>query len=148
MRLPAPSSGAQAGASIIQERVAAPLKRKKGISWQEFERKRQQVMSEHVGFERNEQGLLSALDKIKQLEGDYCEIKAGNYHELMRTIAAGHLLTVSKIITWGALERKESRFGHGHNRTDFPGSREEFNGSILLKKEKDSYRKRFIPSQK
>jgi adenylylsulfate reductase subunit A len=146
-RLPEPTTPSLAYLETIKERIAAPLNRTKGISWQKFEQKRQDVMSGHVGFERNEKGLLTALKKIEDLEDDYSQIKAENYHELMRTIAAGHLLEVSKIVINGALERKESRFGHGHYRSDYPESRKEFHGSILLKKEKKSYLKRFIPAQ-
>ena len=104
-------------------------------------------MTGKVGFERSEAGLKGALEELGALEADFGRIRANNFHELMRTMAAGHLLEVSRIVAWGALERKESRFGHGHHRTDYPETREEFNGSILLKKDGAAYRKRFVHSR-
>jgi len=131
----------------LREKLLSPLKLTKGIPWQDFERKRQQIMTHYVGFERHEQGLLKAMDELGSLETVYKEIKANNFHELMRTTAAGHLLDVSKLVVWGALERKESRFGHGHHRTDYPETEEAYHGSILLKKSDDTYKKRFVPAQ-
>ena len=132
----------------LREKIYRPLSVGNGISWQEFERKRQAVMTGKVGFERNEAGLTSALEELESLEEDFRRIRANNYHELMRTAAAGHLLQVSKIVAWGALERKESRFGHGHHRTDYPETLAAFNGSILLKKAGSAYSSRFIPAHR
>lgn len=132
----------------LREKIYGPLNVGNGIAWQEFERKRQRIMTGKVGFERNEAGMTTALEELESLEGDFGKIRANNFHELMRTAAAGHLLQVSKIVTWGALERKESRFGHGHHRTDCPETLEAFNGSLLLKKAGSGYSKRFVPAHK
>lgn len=132
----------------LREKIYRPLNVEKGISWQEFERKRQKIMTGKVGFERNEADLTSALEELESLEADFRKIRANNFHELMRTAAASHLLQVSRIVTWGALERKESRFGHGHHRTDYPETLAAFNGSILLKKAGSTYSKRFVHAYK
>ena len=105
-------------------------------------------MTGKVGFERNEPNLKSALEELASIEADFRRVKAGNFHELMRTAAARHLLQVSRIVAWSALERKESRFGHGHHRTDYPDTLDAFNGSILLKKAGSAYHSRFIPASR
>ena len=146
-RISAPPPAAEDQVKAIREKIYSPMNVEKGISWQEFERRRQKVMTGKVGFERSEAGLKGALEELGALEADYGRIRANNFHELMRTMAAGHFLEVSRIVAWGALERNESRFGHGHHRTDYPETREEFNGSILLKKDGAAYGKRFVHSR-
>lgn len=126
-----------------EQEIYAPLKRKKGIPWQEFELKRQKTMSRYVGIGRTEQGMLTAAEELKKLDQTLQEIKVNNLHELMRANEARHLLEASKLVTRSALERKESRFGHGHWRGDYPETREEWHGSVIVRKAGDGFKVRF-----
>lgn len=65
------------------------------------------VMTANVGLERNEQGLVSALDTILKME------RAGGNDPDLRNMTAACLL-----IAGSALRRKESR--GGHYRSDYP----------------------------
>ena len=101
-------------------RIVAPLKRTKGLHYQEIEDVLRQIMAENVGSFRTKASLETAQDKIKALAPYLEEIKANNFHELMRSIETTSLIKVGEIMTHAALFRKESRFIPYHYREDFP----------------------------
>jgi succinate dehydrogenase / fumarate reductase flavoprotein subunit len=88
----------------------------------------QDVMQELVGIVRQEQEMLRALDRIRELKAASELVSVdGNreYNSGWHTALDLHnLLTVSEIITRAALERKESR--GAHFRDDFPAKDEQF----------------------
>jgi adenylylsulfate reductase subunit A len=94
-----------------KRRVYAPLKNQKGINYLELEEKIRNIMSDYVGFERTESSMKKALDLLDDLAPLIQELKATNYHELMRALEAQNVYTVAKLVTVASLERKETRWG-------------------------------------
>ncbi|HLG29033.1 MAG TPA: FAD-binding protein, partial [Candidatus Brocadiales bacterium] len=81
------------------------------------------VMADKVGIFREASGLKEALDKVKNLQERYKEIKLdfngkGFNYDLMWAIELSGSLDVAIAIVVGALARKESR--GSHYRTDYP----------------------------
>ncbi len=81
------------------------------------------VMAQKVGIFRDADGLREALNKIKELQDRYKNIRLMNKgrkfnYELMWTIELKGSLDVAEAIVAGALARQESR--GSHYRTDFP----------------------------
>lgn len=101
-------------------RILSPLKRKKGLHYQEVEDVLRQIMAENVGPYRTRASLETAQTKINALAPYLEEIKANNFHELMRGIETASLIKVGEIMAHAALFRKESRFIPYHYREDYP----------------------------
>ena len=82
----------------------------------------QDAMQELVGIVRQQQEMLQALDRIRNLKAASERVSVdGNreYNTAWHTaLDLHHLLTVSEIVTRAALERKESR--GAHFRDDYP----------------------------
>lgn len=129
-----------------KERVFAPLGSKEGLTYPELENMIRKVMSEYVGVERNETGLRVALQKIARIKGYAGSLKAGNLHELMRTVEALNLLQVAEITTHAALFRKESRNKPYHYRLDYPEQDDEkWCGQVVVQKDGDAVKVSFLP---
>ena len=129
-----------------RERVLAPLRRRKGVRWQDYEGELREIMSEHVGRVRTAPGIESGIKKLEALSERAGELAASNLHELMRCLEAQDLVLGSRLIARAALERKESRFGIYHFRQDYP-QKDDNNwfGQILLERDGDSIRSSFKP---
>ena len=83
----------------------------------------QEVMMDKVSVFRQQEGLLEALEKIRELKGRYKQISLqdkGNCfnRDLLDGFELGHMLDLAEVITMGALQRQESR--GAHSREDFP----------------------------
>lgn len=128
--------------------VYAPVKRKTGAHYKRYEDRLRQIMSDYAGYQKTERGLKTGLERLEELETKVDEIKAENYHELMRVSEFKDLLLIGKLVSTAALNRKESRMGLAHIRGDFPDQDDQhFNGSILLSKMKnDGIRVTFKPA--
>ena len=81
------------------------------------------VMFDDVGIYRNEKGMQTALEKVKELQARYkevCVTDTGRIFntELLNAWELGNMLEVAEVIAGSALNRKESR--GGHSREDYP----------------------------
>lgn len=85
------------------------------------------LLSNCAGVVRNHDGLNKLLSGLRDIENEY-SFEENEYH----SIRLKTLLSVSKLIALGAVERKESR--GCHIREDFPETREEFNIDIVHKR--------------
>jgi len=123
-------------------------RRRHGPAWWTVEKKMRQIMTDFVGFERNEMGLRTAIEQLEKLAADAEALSAGNRHEWVRCLEATDLLAISKLVARGALERRESRFGTSHYRNDYPKpDQEHFRGSIILEREGNGIRASFQPAK-
>jgi succinate dehydrogenase / fumarate reductase flavoprotein subunit len=88
----------------------------------------QDVMQELVGIVRQEQEMLQALERIRELKAASERVSVDGNREYNTgwhtALDLRNLLTVSEIVTRAALERKESR--GAHFRDDFPVKDEKF----------------------
>jgi len=121
-----------------RERVFAPLGKKIGVPYWEFEDIVRIITTDHFGPVKTENSLKSALVKLNRLDDAHGDLKADNLHELMRVHEAMNIQQVAKITATAALERKETRFPPYHYRTDFPETDDEnYCGLIVVKKGPD-----------
>ena len=89
----------------------------------------QPTMAEDVGPFRNEEGLVRALDRIKDMTGAIGTVPFGTgaAFDMQRLdwFDLCNMLTVAHVVTQAALNRTESR--GAHQREDFPGMLQEWN---------------------
>jgi succinate dehydrogenase / fumarate reductase flavoprotein subunit len=81
------------------------------------------VMFDLVGIYRNEKDMQTAIDKIRELQRRYQQVKVTDTGKIFNTdlINAwelGNMLELAEVIAVSALNRKESR--GGHSREDYP----------------------------
>jgi succinate dehydrogenase / fumarate reductase flavoprotein subunit len=95
----------------------------------------QTLMTEKVGIFRNGEGLMEAIEELRQLKerAAHISVSTGNLtmnQELVHRWELDNLLIVSMLIAQGALHREESR--GGHYREDFPARDDKFNHHTLV----------------
>ncbi|OGA57626.1 MAG: hypothetical protein A3G81_03880 [Betaproteobacteria bacterium RIFCSPLOWO2_12_FULL_65_14] len=121
-----------------QARVFAPLERKSGTSYREFEHIVRIISTDHFGPTKSKMSLEGALEKLDRLDAVRSELKADNLHELMRTHESLNIHQVAKISATAALARKESRFQPFHYRADFPETDDEnYCGLTVIRKRRN-----------
>ena len=127
-----------------RKRVFAPLTRKSGMSYGEFETIVRIISTDHLVM-KTEMGLTAGIAKLDHLDFYREQLQATNLHELMRCHEAMNIHSVAKILAHAALARKETRFGPYHHRADFPETRDEYCGLIVVRKNGDGVATRFEP---
>jgi adenylylsulfate reductase, subunit A len=124
-----------------RERVLAPLQDRQryyDLPPKVFEDRIRQLMATYVGLARNEDGLKLGVRKLEDLKEWVPSLKARSFHELLRANEAVNLLDSCRLIARAALERKETRLGLYHNRTDFPEKDDvNFKKHVILKRAGD-----------
>lgn len=116
----------------LRKKAFAPMRTSGTISYRKVEDTLRKMLWQNAGPARNERSLQVALEKLEELSQCFKEIRAKNYHELMRVHETHQILEVAKMMCTAALERKETRFGVYHHRTDYPEVDEEYEGQIVL----------------
>jgi succinate dehydrogenase / fumarate reductase flavoprotein subunit len=86
-------------------------------------REMQEVMFDHVGVFRTDEGMRQAVEKVRELKKRFKRVHVddqGNAYntDLMEAWEVGCLLDIAEVTAVAALERKESRGAHA--REDFP----------------------------
>jgi succinate dehydrogenase / fumarate reductase flavoprotein subunit len=81
------------------------------------------VMFDLVGIYRNEKDMQTAIDKVRELQQRYKQVKITDTGlifntELINAWELGNMLELAEVIAVSALNRKESR--GGHSREDYP----------------------------
>jgi len=80
-------------------------------------------MFSEVGIYRNEKDMASALEKVRELQKRFKDVKVSDTGkifntELLNAWELGNLLDIAETVAASALNRKESR--GGHSREDYP----------------------------
>ncbi len=129
-----------------EARTMAPMKRKRGLHYQEVEDVLRRIMAENVGPSRTKMSLETAQKKIKAFAPYLDEIKANNVHERMRSFETESLMKVGEIMTHAAMFREESRFIPYHYREDYPETdNKNWCGQILIKQKDGTITTEFKP---
>ena len=63
---------------------------------------------------------------------DLPDIKAVDYHDLLKVFEIGCILTVGEMMAGGSLFREESRWGYQHWRLDIPNKKPEWEGQWVI----------------
>ncbi|MEI9477338.1 MAG: FAD-binding protein [Deltaproteobacteria bacterium] len=116
----------------LKEKTFAPLQASGNMLHRQFEDTLRKMLWQNAGPARNEKSLNVALEKLEELGKYFKDIRAQNYHELTRVLEANEILQVAKMMCTASLARKETRFGVYHHRTDYPETRPEYDGQIVL----------------
>ncbi|MBI4321089.1 MAG: FAD-binding protein, partial [Chloroflexi bacterium] len=128
-----------------RQRVFAPLLRSDGVLPKKFEEMIRSINERYVAIMRNEGGLRAGGQSMRAL-GEYADqIRATNYHELMRANEAINVHLCSELICLFSLDRKESRFGSSFYRSDYPASDPTLEGMIFMRREQGEIVRRFQP---
>jgi len=90
------------------------------ISVREFEYKVRRTISDYVVPPKNDRKLRQALWWIPRFREEMKNIRVTDYHELSRFEEIQFILDCAELSTYAALERKESRWGWFHYRSDYP----------------------------
>jgi adenylylsulfate reductase, subunit A len=147
LRIPKAGDHSEGDVEKEFQSVYAALHRKEGVSFRRLEDKLRQIMGEYVGDIKTEKGLLIGLQKLDELKHRVSDVKAENYHELMRVAEFRDLLLIGKLVATAALERKESRMGMSHMRGDYPNQDDaRFHGSMILKRDNEGMNVTFMPA--
>ena len=96
------------------------MRRREGIDPVQLERNLQRIMSTYVCYERNEQGLQIALERVRTLNAlAVAEVGARNALQKVKAHEALNMIEMAETIILAARERKESRMFLNHRRTDY-----------------------------
>ena len=81
------------------------------------------VMFADVGIYRNEKDMASALEKVRDMQKRFKDVKVSDTGkifntELLNAWELGNMLEIAEVVAASALNRKESR--GGHSREDYP----------------------------
>ncbi len=120
---------------MARERVTAPLQRGSGLRWEAFEDEIRSLVTDHLGFTREEKGMKRALDGLLTLGRREPELAAENWHALMRTHESTNIRLCAELLARAAIERRESRSGAAHRRVDFPDTDEAWRQLIVLQRD-------------
>jgi len=123
------------------ERFLEPLHRTTGYPYRQIEDAIRKIMAEHVGPMRSEQGLRAGLEKLGRLKGYLDQMKAKDFHELMRCHETRSILSVGQLMGATALYRTESRNKPYHHRLDFPETdNERWCGLVRVRREGEEFK--------
>ncbi len=92
------------------------------------------IMWDYVSIVRCEEGLKKALEKIEEIEKNIKYVKVSGIIDMQKYFELKNMITVAKLVTKSALYREESR--GAHYREDYPETKEEWRGNIIIKDNK------------
>jgi succinate dehydrogenase/fumarate reductase flavoprotein subunit len=86
-----------------------------------FEYKVRRLINDYAVPPKNGYKLSQAVEWMDRLEHAWkSEVKVSDFHELGHWNEVGHIITCARLSALASLERKESRWGLWHYRSDFP----------------------------
>lgn len=130
----------------------APLRRAKGLPTHLVEYKARNRIQYYLKPPKNPEYMDIAvwwMDRI--LKEDISEVKAVDYHDLLKVFEIKSICTVGEMMAKASLFRDESRWGYHHWRTDIPYKKPEWDNTwvIITKGDKEmDLTKRKVPPHK
>ena len=116
----------------IYEMLYQPLHLEGGIPFHTFEDSVRSIVTAYVGYRREEKSMQEGLKKLRALRAQENEIKAEDYHGVMRVNEARSIRINAEAMAVSAIERKESRSGAAHIRVDYPETDNENELRIIM----------------
>jgi len=93
----------------------------KDIDVRDWEYKVRRLIGDYVISPKNEYKLLRWLEWAERLRHEgFTQVATSNGHELSKSFEIDHIIQCASFSARAALERKESRWGMAHYRTDYP----------------------------
>jgi len=86
----------------------------------EFEYKVRRIINDYITPPKNERKLQRGISWIHRFREELAMVTAKDYHELGRLVEIQFILDCAELSAIASLQRKESRWGWYHYRTDFP----------------------------
>ncbi len=104
----------------VYEMLYQPLQLDEGLTFHAFEDRVRSIVTDYVGYRREEDRMREGLQMLRELRAQEDEIKAEDYHGVMRVNEARSIRINAEAMAVSAIERKESRSGAAHIRVDYP----------------------------
>ena len=111
----------------------APLRRDKGLPTRLVEYKARTRIQHYLKPPKNPRYMEIAawwMERIRR--EDLPEIKAVDYHDLLKVFEIGCILTVGEMMAKASFFREESRWGYQHWRLDIPNKKQEWEGHWVI----------------
>ena len=102
------------------QRLLAPTQREDGFDPTEMEYKVRRIIKPHLTSPKSQARLESALGQVDAFRRNMANVKVADSHELMKFVEVGAIIDTLEMAVRASLERKESRWGYGHHRMDYP----------------------------
>jgi succinate dehydrogenase/fumarate reductase flavoprotein subunit len=116
----------------IRETLYEPLQKDEGILFNQFEDEVRSIVTGLIGYRRDERRLKEAIRRLNTLKEREAEMRADDYHGVMRVNEARNIRAVAEALAATALERRETRGGAAHFRIDYPERNDEDGLKIML----------------
>ncbi|OGO16767.1 MAG: hypothetical protein A2Z14_05605 [Chloroflexi bacterium RBG_16_48_8] len=116
----------------IREMLYRPLRLREGISFHAFEDQVRSIVTDYVGYRREEIRMREGLKMLRTLRSQEDRIKAEDYHGVMRVNEARSIRINAEALAVSAIERKETRDGAAHLRLDYPKTDNENELRIIM----------------
>jgi len=126
----------------------APLRRDKGLPTHLVEYKARTRIQHYLKPPKNPRYLEIAawwMERIRR--EDLPQIKALDYHDLLKVYEIGCILTVGEMMAKASLFREESRWGYQHWRLDLPAKNSEWDGRWVVVSKENGGEMRFTDRQ-
>ncbi len=137
-RTPAPKlDECQVGA--LEKYVYLPLGGSGKVPLPTFEYKVRRLINDYATPPKNAYKLSQAVAWMDRLERAWKkDVAVNDFHELGHWNEIGHIITCARLSALASLERKESRWGLWHYRTDFPERNDdEWRKHVIVQKAED-----------
>ena len=119
---------------LEKERLIRLFNRNEGIDHKQIRTKITEILSNHVGVIRDEDGLKLAIDSLEEIRrnqiGHLYLSEERSFKALSELLEVENLLTLGQLVAQAALLRTESR--GAHYRKDYPATSHEWEKNILF----------------
>lgn len=114
----APISEEQQGDII--DSLYRSLQTQEGIPPRAFEDQVRSLVTDFVGYRREERQMLKGLKGLRELRLQEHQMSVEDYHGVMRAYEARNIRSNAEAMAVSAIERRETRSGAAHVRVDYP----------------------------